>query len=150
MRGNYFYDFAMLDKDGQLPQAAENRAIYSTAAGEIIYDVSQARPGYGWQGSYFDKNLETEIRRLISAPPDKRHQRNDKPNSRSLNSLQQRAQSAIDSLDEEGRWLSPLSGSMRNFYLEAEQNADPTMQSIHSGTFQRNIEILIDYLEAVK
>ena len=27
VRGNYFYDFAMLNKDGQLPQAAENRAI---------------------------------------------------------------------------------------------------------------------------
>ncbi len=27
LRGNYFYDFAMLNKDGQLPQAAENRAI---------------------------------------------------------------------------------------------------------------------------
>lgn len=27
VRGNYFYDFAMLGKDGQLPQAAENRAI---------------------------------------------------------------------------------------------------------------------------
>jgi hypothetical protein len=27
VRGNYFYDFAMLGKDNQLPQAAENRAI---------------------------------------------------------------------------------------------------------------------------
>ncbi|MDP8245619.1 MAG: pectate lyase [Candidatus Hinthialibacter antarcticus] len=135
-------------KWARLYEYGSNRAIYSTADGKVIYDVNQARPGYGWQGSYFSESLQAEIQRLIAAPTDQRHEEKNQQKPRSLRSARERAQEAIKTLDGKGRWLSSLGGSMRNFYLESEENPDPQMKCIHSVIYERNIGVLLDYLEA--
>ncbi|MBZ0258800.1 hypothetical protein K8I31_22240, partial [bacterium] len=110
-------------KWARLYEYGSNKAIYSTEDGKIIYDVEQARPGYGWQGNYFDEGLEKEILRLMKAPPEKRQEVKDQPSPRSLNSYKRRALEVIETLDSQGRWLDRLSGSRLNFYLEAENDS---------------------------
>src|SRR5690606_40269935 len=107
------------------------------------------RPGYSWQGNYYRSGLKRDFERLFNASPDRRNEVLPK-SAPSLTSLKQRADQAIREMDEQGRWLSTMSGSTRDFYLEKYGNDAEVPPLIRSGDFVHYAEGILDYLQAVK
>ncbi|MGC9329582.1 MAG: pectate lyase, partial [Candidatus Hinthialibacter sp.] len=81
-------------KLARLYQYGDNRPIYSTEEGEIIYDVSLARAGYSWQGHYWDSRLQQLYAKLMEAPVEKRKDIAGRPSHPSLDSLKRAAQNS--------------------------------------------------------
>lgn len=125
-----------------------NQPLYCTESGEIIFDVNNARPGYGWQGSYYDEDLEREIMRLLETPAGNRLSGAERPSAPSMKRLQDRAAQVIDSLDEKGRWITPLRGSMLRHYRERE-GVNASGQCIHTGVYAENGGMLLELLESM-
>ncbi len=120
-----------------------NRPIYCTQDGTIIFDVSKARPGYGWQGNYFDTILEKTYKRLMEAAPEERFSILDKKPKPSLPQLRRRAEAAISQLDRQGRWLSDVPEKARVVH----PNFSEDVRYIQSSDFVRNAHTILDYLE---
>lgn len=133
----------------RLYEIGTNEPIYSDEQGNIIRDVKNARPGYGWQGRNFDENLEKLYKRLLDAPEDSRHEivHSEPP---SLDQLLQRAQEPISTLNPQGYWCARMGGSTLQFYQEKFGTNRPVPELISSGLFTRNAGILLDYLQALQ
>ncbi|MEW6237162.1 MAG: pectate lyase [Candidatus Omnitrophota bacterium] len=136
-------------KWARLYELRSNRPIYSTEDRKVIYEVEKARKGYGWQGGYFDSSVEELYAKLLAAPEEKRMELMPAKSLSSAEKLWPKAEIAIISLDEQGRWLSDLNGSREDFYLEAG-GKDKEMMQIDSKIFVRNASALLDFLQASK
>ena len=123
-----------------------NRPIYSTADGTIVFDVNQARPGYGWQGNYYSPDLEKQYETFLQASPEKRRELEKKSKTPSRETLSKRAQTAMNRMDNQGRWLSPMRGSVKTFYQEKEGEGK-NISILHSGMFVSNANALLDFLD---
>lgn len=135
-------------KWARLYELGTNKAIYSTADGEVIYDVSNARPGYGWQGNYYNPQLKATYQTLLDAPADQRNSiLEQKPTSTSR--LKQRADESISSLDQSGFWFSAMRGSTKNFYLDKFGAGAKVPPLISSRDFVIHTENILNYLERI-
>ncbi|MBN2326235.1 MAG: hypothetical protein JXR73_03705 [Candidatus Omnitrophica bacterium] len=136
-------------KLARLYQYGDNRPIYSTEEGEIVYDVSLARPGYSWQGNYWDPKLRQIYEKLLDSPVEERREIAGQKSIPSLEQLKRAAYNSARALDEQGRWLSPLVGSHLKQYQE-QFGAAEGMHEISTSDFVRHADRMLDYLEQAR
>ncbi|UCC98911.1 MAG: hypothetical protein JSW66_03295 [Phycisphaerales bacterium] len=129
--------------DGRLARFYEletNKPLYMFRRGKVYtltYDDSDVPSHYGWKFDSRLDEIEARYNRLKSgaAPA---------AAGRSAAELEQQVRQIIDSLDDEGRWLSTYRGQR----LVGQPKFEPGMVYIASEVFSRNIETLSEYLTA--
>jgi len=116
---------------------------------EKVYDVAQARGGYGWQGNWYPTGakqlldrIEAEGREAVYAdilnPEPARH-----PSS----SYARGARAAIDGINDDGVWVSKPTEEERG--MLARRGVDTIPDMIRSGDFVTQMTRLLNYYEAL-
>ena len=127
--------------DGRLARFYElktNRPLYMFRRGEVYtltYDDADVPSHYGWK-------FESRLDEIESRYEQLKHSAGPVAASPSSADLEPQVRKIIDSLDQEGRWLSIYRGEG----LVGQPKFKPDQVYIASEVFSRNIEMLCEYL----
>jgi hypothetical protein len=105
----------------------------------LTYDDSQLPGHYSWKGSSRLDALAARYEALSqaqAAPAESRDQEE----------LARRARAVIDSLDEQGRWISTFESER----LVGDQRFRPGDEYISSAVFADNLELLAEYVASLE
>jgi hypothetical protein len=122
--------------DGQVARYYElktNRPLYMNADYRLTYDDSNVPPHYGWKQT---ARLD-EIEKVFASA-----QRGEKPAMSDSGPSADDVRQIIQSLDQEGRWISTYAGEP----LVGQPKFPKGFQYISSDVFSRNVTALSDYL----
>jgi hypothetical protein len=127
--------------DGRLARYYElktNRPLYMVRRGDVYtltYDDSQLPSHYSWKSSSRLDALESRYEALSQG-------KTPESDSRGGDDLARRALAVIDSLDEQGRWIS----TFENERLVGDQRFETGDEYISSAVFADNLEVLAAYV----
>jgi PelA/Pel-15E family pectate lyase len=134
--------------DGRLSRYYElrtNRPLYMRRRGNeysLTYDDSDLPAHYSWK----TKPRLDEIESLHGAALHGASLPGDAQERPTADSLAQRAQSILDALDPQGRWISTFGGER----LAGSPQFQPGDHYISSAVFSENLELLSEYLSLVQ
>jgi len=130
-------------EDGQLARYYElksNRPLYMNRRGKeysLTYDDSNLPDHYGWKRK---SELDDIERRYLAA------KEGDTPTTKTKKSLAQQSRTIIDSLDEQGRWVTQFEGDR----LVGQPKIGVGASYLSSEVFAKNVRVLSDYLNTLK
>ncbi len=130
--------------DGRLARFYElrtNRPLYFTSDYRLTDDDGDMPTHYVFQVADGTESLAREYERLRDREPSASVRRPDDARPRTSKALADRAERAVSTLDEQGRWLEE--GRLKT-------HDEPTGQIIESRTFIGNLRDLSRYLEATR
>jgi hypothetical protein len=125
-----------------------NKPVYAGADYKITFQFKEAldnRPGYNWHGNYFDPDLKKIYEKLLAIRPEER-QMIVVSEPEPFNSVRTEALKAAVSLNKQGFWTQEMNGEYLEFFFEKFGSEQKVPKLIHSRTYCRNIERMLDYL----
>jgi hypothetical protein len=133
--------------DGQLARFYElknNKPLYFTREDyKLTYSDADMPTHYSFKAGYGIESITREYEHLLAVDPKELKRPKKVSRQRLSRSLKSRAESVIDRLDGQGRW-------MENGRLRDDKQDDPTHRIINCRTFIKNMNTLCTYLKAVR
>jgi hypothetical protein len=130
--------------DGRVPRYLElrtNKPLYMDSKYQLTYDDGDVPSHYGWkQPARFDA-IERMYKAAAAANGGKPAA---PPAPRPAKALEAKVKQVIAELDAEGRWVSTYAGEG----LTGQPKFADGFRYISSGVFNRNIELLGEYIAA--
>ncbi len=130
--------------DGKLARFYElktNRPLFFTRAYELTYDDSDMPTHYAFKIGNWVDSVSRQYEQIAASTPNSRAPSSPSRRPRMTESLQRRASSIIDALDDRGAWVE--AGK-----LKYHGEDDDTREVIDCRTFINNIRVLGTYLAA--
>ncbi len=134
------------------------RPIYGDRDGSVHYrleDISLERQhGYGWEGNFYPHSVKAAYDRIqeIGREAYREERRLDPPVNRQI--LTRQMLETLQNQHPDGWWVEIVtgvgyfeSGAVRNAMMEAGE-PEESHEKIRAGTFARNADLLMDYIEA--
>jgi len=129
--------------DGRMARYYElrtNRPLYMNRKGKdyfLTYDDTDLPSHYGWKQPTKVDELEKEYNALASGTPPKKA-------APSPAALEKQVRQVLQDLDAQGRWVSTYAGER----LVGQPKFENGFRYLDMGVFNRNVELLSDYLAA--
>lgn len=130
-------------------EAGTQRPVYGHPTEAIpVYDVAEARKGYGWQGQWFPAEAKKAYERIKAVGRDAYAKELSASVSKPKpEELEPEVKRICGELTPQGWWLEPPDYDQTN---EMKGMKLPEQQIITSGAFCKNAEFLLRYLECRK
>jgi hypothetical protein len=147
-RALHWYDTHKLENGrwARLYEPGTQRPVYGRRdKAEKVYDLEKATDGYAWQGNWYPQDAAAALARFDAEGGEALRARSDTAaGKRTVDGAA--VARVLAALDKEGYWTRRPSSGEKDLLKEAGVNPDQDL--IDMGMFNRNLNLLLDALEA--
>lgn len=132
-------------KWARLYEPGTHRPIYGHPKEKVIvYDIAEARGGYGWEGEWFPHRAKALYEEILAKGREAVLRERAEPSpTPSRDALADEVAAVCESLSPDGEWLSEPTPKERAVLEECKANPDQLL--MHTRVFVKNAQMLLEF-----